>query len=237
MSCSRCCSGPCCPYRKDATCRQTSVSHLELGLRLGHRDLKYPRVSFTRKAPSEASLTNQRRTASRSTFNTLTRSRSTRAAPRITLIRPASKFGASPSLGDALAPPLRVTLDAASWPRASALGGERHRSLNPNNPVLNPGRGLIRTTLDAAAWPRAASELAHRPSNSGAAPRGSSGMPPPIRRPTHVKFEDPALAVSSGGAGSAAAGGSGVEDERALLLPHMAQPAEHIAVDIGAKQD
>ena len=196
-------------------------------------------MSFTRKASDAASLTNQRRTASRSTFNTLTRSRSTRANPRITLLqRPASKFGASPSLRDALAPPLRVTLDAASWPRASALGGERHRSLNPNNPVLNPGRGLVRTTLDAAAWPRAASELAHRPSNLGAAPRGSSGMPPPIRRPTHVKFEEPgALAVSSGRAGASAAGGSGAEDERALLLPHMAQPAEHVAVDIGAKQD
>lgn len=200
------------------------------------RDLKYPRVSFTRKASPEASLTNQRRTASRSTFNTLTRSRSTRANPRITLIRPASKFGASPSLRDALAPPLRVTLDAASWPRASALGGERHRSLNPNNPVLNPGRAFARTTLDAAAWPRAASELAHRPSNLGAAPRGSSGVPPPIHRPTHVKFEEPALAVA-GGAGGAATGGSGAEDERALLLPHMAQPAEHVAVDIGAKQD
>ena len=195
-------------------------------------------MSFTRKASDAASLTNQRRTASRSTFNTLTRSRSTRANPRVTLLqRPASKFGASPSLRDALAPPLRVTLDAASWPRASALGSERHRSLNPNNPVLNPGRGLVRTTLDAAAWPRAASELAHRPSNLGAAPRGSSGVPPPIRRPMHVKFEEPALAVSSGGAGGSAAGSSGAEDERALLLPHMAQPAEHITVDIGDKRD
>ena len=205
----------------------------EKGTTARRRDLKYPRVSFTRKA-SSAAQTKQRRTASRSTFNTLTRSRSTRADPRVTLLRPASKFGASPSLRNALAPPLRVTLDAASWPRASTLGGDRHRSSAPNNPVLNPGRALVRTTLDAAAWPHASSQLAQRPSNLGAAPRGSYTVPPPIHRPTHVKFEEPALAVSgaTGDGGAAAA-----EDERALLLPHMAQPAEHVAVDIAAKHD
>jgi len=223
-----------CPSHHDADVFRTMTG----------RDLKYPRVSFGRKRSNVKAK--QARTASRSTFNTLARSRSSKAAVPAATPRPASKFGASPSLRG-IAPPLRVTLEAATWPRTSAASGGGHRSINPilnpyygarqqsENPVMNPYSvpAPLRVTLEAATWPRSSAAL--RPHRSSANPAAEPlSVPAAVPRGAHVKFSMPGAAGGGvGGELGAVSSGTGVvESESAPLLPHMAQPAEHLAVDV-----
>ena len=198
-------------------------------------------------------LATKRRTAARSTFQTLTRNRSMVAQPRDTL-RPVSKFGASPSLRAALPPaPLRITMDPSTWPRSSHLGaagiGGGKVSLTPGNPSLNPHPlpGVTRITLEAAAWPRSSTLASHKSLARTPAAEPIRLSAAAVPRATRVKFDAPGLAFEAGrGDSGAAIGGAGIhgsggggsggnEDEHALLLPHMAQPAEHLAVTIGGQ--
>jgi len=91
----------------------------------------------------------------------------------------------------------------------------------------------LRVTLEAATWPR--SSAAFRPHRSSANPAAEAlGAPATVPRGTHVKFNMPGPAGGSvGGELGAVSSRTGVvENESAPLLPHMAQPAEHLAVDV-----